>query len=180
MFITWIRIMDNQIEKHDYYDALGDLFMVIISEKDQQFRGQFFTPDCVAEIAQRLIMDDDPRIPTIYDPTVDSGRMIIHLKAEYPRSYLVGWNIDYTCYLMCVCNFLINSCVGEVVCMDTLGMDNFRGAWLVNEAYYLTGLSGVRWLNKNEYMHYKQNKTPAYVFFLDQKRYDEYFRMLET
>ena len=117
------------------------------------------------------------QIPTVYDPTAGSGRLLLAAKADRPRSYLVGWDIDYTCCLMCVCNFLINSCVGEVVCIDTLRMDNFRGAWLVNEAYYRTGLPSVRWLNEQEYRLFKQADIPPYVHFLDQERYDNYFKM---
>lgn len=80
---------------------------------------------------------------------------------------------------MCVCNFLINSCVGEVVCIDTLRMDNFRGAWIVNEAYYRTGLPSVRFLNEQEYVLYKKADIPPYVYFIDQERYDDYIKMRE-
>ena len=81
---------------------------------------------------------------------------------------------------MCVCNFLMNSCVGEVVCIDTLRMDNFRGAWLVNEAYYRTELPSVRWLNEEEYRRFKQADIPPYLFFCDREQYDSYFKMRET
>lgn len=64
---------------------------------------------------------------------------------------------------MCVCNFLVNSCVGEVVCIDTLKMDNFRGAWLVNQAYYRKGLPSIRWMNEREYLLYKQEGASVMV-----------------
>lgn len=73
----------------------------------------------------------------------------------------------------------MNSCVGEVVCIDTLRMDNFRGAWLINEAYYRTEMPSIRWMNEKEYLLYKQANIPAYVFFLIKKKYDEYFQMRE-
>ena len=81
---------------------------------------------------------------------------------------------------MCVCNFLINGCVGEVVCIDSLRMNNFRGAWIVNEALCRTGLPTVRKLDEKKYNLFKQADIPPYVFFINQKDYDDYFRMRET
>lgn len=81
---------------------------------------------------------------------------------------------------MCVCNFLINGCVGEVVCIDSLRMDNFRGAWIVNEALCRTGLPTVRKLDQKEYNLFKQSDIPPYVFFINQEGYDDYFRTRET
>lgn len=81
---------------------------------------------------------------------------------------------------MCVCNFLINGCVGEVVCIDSLRRDNFRGAWIVNEALCRTGLPTVRKLDQKEYNLFKQSDIPPYVFFINQEGYDDYFRTRET
>lgn len=180
MLFTWFNIMEVQIRRHGWYDAFGDLFMALTSQRGQQQKGQFFTPEYVTELMSKIVMghnESTPKIPTVYDPTAGSGRTLLAAKAERPQSYLVAWDIDYTCCLMCVCNFLINSCVGEVVCIDSLGTDNFRGAWLINEAYYRTELPTVRWLNEQEYRQFKQADIPPYVFFLNQKGYDDYFKM---
>lgn len=177
MFAVWVKIMDKQIRIHGYYDAFGDLFMALTSQRSQQQSGQFFTPDEISDLCQKIVMGPEDKVHTIYDPAVGSGRMLISSKPEYPRSYLIGWDIDYTCCLMCVCNLLMNSCVGEVVCIDTLRMENFRGAWIVNEAYYRTELPTVRWMDEQEYLLFKQANIPAYVSFLDQEHYDEYFKM---
>lgn len=179
MYTVWIQIMDKQIKIHGWYDSFGDLFMALTSKSGQQQKGQFFTPDHVSDLCQRLVMGKDNKIHTIYDPAAGSGRMLLAAKAENPMNYLIAWDIDYTCCLMCVCNFLMNGCVGEVVCIDSLNMDNFRGAWLVNEACYRTGLPSIRWMNEKEYLLYKQSDIPAYVFFLNQERYTSYFRMRE-
>lgn len=182
MYVAWIQAMDKQIKIHGWYDAFGDLFMALISQHGQQQKGQFFTPAHITKLMSEIIMgkeESTPQIPSVYDPAAGSGRTLLSAKADRPQSYLVAWDIDYTCCLMCVCNFLMNSCVGEVVCIDTLRMDNFRGAWIVNEAYYRTEKPSVRWLNEREYLLYKQANIPAYVFFLDQEKYDEYFRMRE-
>lgn len=177
MLIAWFNIMDAQIKIHGWYDAFGDLFMALTSQRGQQQKGQFFTPTHICDLCQSLTMENDEKVNTIYDPAAGSGRMLLSAKAKHPRNYLAAWDIDYTCCLMCVCNFLINSCVGEVVCIDTLRMDNFRGAWIVNEAYYRTELPSIRWLNEQEYLQYKQAEIPAYVYFLNQENYDHYFKI---
>lgn len=179
MFTAWVKIMDKQIKIHGYYDAFGALFMALTSQRGQQQSGQFFTPDHLAKLCQQVVVGNstEQKVETIYDPAVGSGRMLIAHKIDKPTSYLVGWDIDYTCCLMCVCNFLMNSCVGEVVCIDTLRMENFRGAWIVNESFYRTGLPSIRWMNETEYVRFQRAGIPAYVYFLDQENYDEYFRM---
>lgn len=180
MFTAWVTIMDKQIKIHGYYDAFGDLFMALTSQRGQQQSGQFFTPKEVSDLCRKIILGDEKKANKVYDCAVGSGRMLINTRVDNPRSYLVGWDIDYTCCLMCVCNFLMNSCVGEVVCIDTLRMENFRGAWIVNESLYRTGLPSIRWMNETEYVRFQRADTPAYVFFLDQENYDEYFRMREV
>lgn len=182
MFVEWIQIMDKQVKIHGWYDAFGDLFMALTSQRGQQQKGQFFTPTNITKLMSELIAGEngsEPKIPPVYDPAAGSGRTLLAAKAARPQSYLVAWDIDYTCCLMCVCNFLMNSCVGEVVCIDTLRMDNFRGVWLINEAYYRTEMPSIRWMNEKEYLLYTQANIPAYVFFLNQKKYDEYFQMRE-
>ncbi len=177
MYAAWIGIMDKQIKIHGWCDALGDLFMALTSQRRQQQKGQFFTPNHISELCQRLTMDKEDKVKAVYDPAAGSGRMLVSTRTENLRNYLIAWDIDYTCCLMCVCNFLMNSCVGEVVCMDTLRMSDFRGAWIVNEAYYRTGLPSIRWMNEQEYRLFKQANIPEYVSFLDQEHYDEYLKM---
>lgn len=151
MFATWIQIMSQQIKRHGWYDAFGDLFMALTSQSGQQQKGQFFTPAHITDLMSKITMgkqESDAKILSVCDPTAGSGRTLLAAKADRPQSYLVAWDIDYTCCLMCVCNFLINGCVGEVVCIDSLRMNNFRGAWIVNEALCRTGLPTVRKLDQ--------------------------------
>lgn len=180
MFAAWVGIMKRQIARHGFYDAFGDLFMALNPQRELQRQGQFLTPEEIADLCQRIVSGHGRKVNTLYDPAAGSGRMLIASRTYHPRSYLVGWDIDYTCCLMCVCNFLINSCVGEVACINTISMGDFRGAWLVNEAYYRTGMPSVRWLDEQEYVRFRRTDTPPYVFFLDSKGYDDYFRWRET
>lgn len=177
MFTTWVQIMDKQIRLHGWYDALGELYMALVSKGTQKKNSQFFSPKEIPELMRQIVNATDTKIDTIFDLAAGSGRLLIANKTPKSRNFLVAWDINYTCCLMCVCNFLMNSCVGEVVCIDSLKMDNFRGAWLINEAYYRTGLPSVRSMNEQEYSIYKKMDIPAYVYFLDQEKYDGYFRM---
>ncbi len=179
MYVAWIGIMNKQISRKGYYDAWGDLFMALTSQHGKQQKGQFFTPEEVVELCQKMVMPESDEPKSVHDPAAGSGRMLIASGIKNPRSYIVGWDIDYTCCLMCVSNFLINGCVGEVVCINSLTMDNFRGAWLVNESLYRTGLPTIRWMNQEEYNHFKQANLPPYLFFLNQEHYDDYFKMRE-
>lgn len=182
MFTAWIGIMKRQIVRHGFYDAFGDLFMALNPQRELQRQGQFLTPTDVARVCQEIVTgkDENKGVQSVYDPAAGSGRMLIASRTYHPRSYLVGWDIDYTCCLMCVCNFLMNSCVGEVACINTISMGDFRGAWLVNEAYYRTGMPSVRWLDEQEYVRFRRADISPYVFFLDSKGYDDYFRWRET
>lgn len=103
--------------------------------------------------------------------------MLLSTKARNQLSYLVACDIDYTCCVMCVCNFLLNACAGEVICIDSLAMDNFREAWLINEALQRTGIPSVRWLDEKEYSRLKQAGIPSYVYFLNEEGYRTYFDM---
>ncbi len=179
MYVAWIGIMNKQITKKGYYDAWGDLFMALTSRHGQQQKGQFFTPEEVVALCQNMIIPESNEVKSVHDPAAGSGRMLIASRMKNPRSYLVGWDIDYTCCLMCVSNFLINGCVGEVVCINSLTMNNFRGAWLINEGLHRTGLPTIRWMDQEEYNHFKQAHLPPYLFFLDQEHYVEYFKMRE-
>lgn len=85
MYVTWIQIMDKQIKVHGWYDALGDLFMALTSQRGQQQKGQFFTPTHITELMSKMIMgkkQPTTQIPTLYDPAAGSGRMLLAAKAS--------------------------------------------------------------------------------------------------
>ena len=121
MFATWIQIMSQQIKRHGWYDAFGDLFMALTSQSGQQQKGQFFTPAHITDLMSKITMgkqESDAKILSVCDPTAGSGRTLLAAKADRPQSYLVAWDIDYTCCLMCVCNFLLTGCVEHVVSIN--------------------------------------------------------------
>lgn len=59
-------------------------------------------------------------------------------------------DIDRTCCLMTVCNFLIHGCVGEVIWHDSLNPDTYYDGWKVNERLAITGLPTIRRIAKEE------------------------------
>ena len=44
MLSAWIRIMDTQIKRHGWYDALGDLFMALTSQRASSRKGSSLRP----------------------------------------------------------------------------------------------------------------------------------------
>lgn len=56
MFATWIQIMSQQIKRHGWYDAFGDLFMALTSQSGQQQKGQFFTPAHITDLMSKITM----------------------------------------------------------------------------------------------------------------------------
>ena len=77
----------------------------------------------------------------------DAHGNIVHL---YDRECSVHEDIDRTCCLMTVCNFLIHGCVGEVIWHDSLNPDTYYDGWKVNERLAITGLPTIRRIAKEE------------------------------
>ena len=144
MYAEWVVLMDKQIqkksqEKGDYgwYDAFGSLYEGCIASKGRKDNNsQFFTPETICDFMARIQGDPETEViqgRTISDPTCGSGRTLLAFNALFPGNYLVAEDIDRTCCMMTVCNFLIHGCVGEVVWHDSLNPNSFYGAWKVNE-----------------------------------------------
>lgn len=85
MFATWIQIMSQQIKRHGWYDAFGDLFMALTSQSGQQQKGQFFTPAHITDLMSKITMgkqESDAKILSVCDPTAGSGRTLLAAKAD--------------------------------------------------------------------------------------------------
>lgn len=67
------------------------------------------------------------------DPACGSGRFLIAAHAKFPGNYCCGEDIDRTCALMTVCNFILHGVNGEVIWHDSLmpTKERFYGAWRV-------------------------------------------------
>lgn len=148
----WIGIMSIQVDRYGWCDAFGDLFMILTGKWSRQGRGQFFTPADLCDLIVGILypVNGKPGI-TVNDPCCGSGRLLLAYQAVKQGDWLVAADIDYTCCLMTVCNFLIHGCVGLVVCQNSLVPDRFHSAWTVNEHLTITGIPTVRELTREQY-----------------------------
>lgn len=154
MFAEWVRIMEKVLRHRDWYDAFGDIYMELISSKmRQQGNGQFFTPHTICDFMAKVTINEGEHTGNISDCACGSGRCLLAANAISPGNYYVGQDIDRTCCLMTVCNFIIHGMVGEVIWGDALNPANFHGAWKTNEMLKF-GLPSVRTIDKEESQGY--------------------------
>lgn len=147
MMCEWILVMNRQIDKHEWYDAFGDLYMsCIASDSRQSGAGQFFTPAEVCDLMTMVSNGPNPEKvvgKNISDPTCGSGRTLLSFHVRNIGNYLCAEDLDRTCCMMTVCNFIIHGCVGEVVWHDSLNPETYFGGWAVNPILSRSGIPGV-------------------------------------
>lgn len=107
-----------------YHDALGDMFMSRVSHGE---KGQFFTPDHLCSLINRIAIDECKDGETAYDPACGSGRTLL-FRLEQGREHgcepiIYGNDISMTCSKMTLLNLLINNARGEVTCGNALVND---------------------------------------------------------
>jgi type I restriction enzyme M protein len=77
--------------------------------------------------------DSPQKGQNVSDPCCGSGRFLLSYHANNPGNYLVAEDIDRTCCLMTICNFLMHGAVGEVVHHNSLDPNSWFAGWVVNE-----------------------------------------------
>lgn len=138
MFQEWVQVMYKKTVTGGWYDAFGDLYMnLFVGKQHQQNNGQFFTPYHICDFMVKVTVPIEPepdydKINTVNDPTCGSGRLLLAHHILRPQDFLIAEDIDYTCCLMTVCNFIVQGVNGEVVCRDTLDPSSYRQGWRVN------------------------------------------------
>lgn len=135
MLCEWIKVMEKQLIHNEWYDPFGDLYMSCVASKmRQQGTGQFFTPTGICDMMAEM-NDNNEKITGKYinDPACGSGRTLLAWHVRNIGNYLCAEDIDRTCCLMTVCNFIIHGCVGEVICHDSLDPGSFYAGWKINE-----------------------------------------------
>lgn len=181
IFVEWVKIMDKKVQGEGWYDAFGNLYMsLIVGKKHQQNCGQFFTPSCICEFMSQVTAPIEPepgydKINTVNDPTCGSGRLLLAHHSRRPQDYLIAEDIDYTCCLMTVCNFLIHGVNGEVVCRDSLNPSSYNFGWRVNELLSIIKVPNVRPMEMME--------SKAYIsglHLLEQRKEEEQLKKSET
>lgn len=127
--------MKPEIEKRGWYDVLGGIYESIIAGKSRRsYCGQFFTPidlcDLMTEITTYTA--DDKRGGVVGDPCCGSGRTLLSFNAKHGGHYFIAEDLDETCAMMTVVNFLYHGIRGEVVWHDALCIEPVWAVWKVN------------------------------------------------
>ncbi|MBN2786932.1 MAG: SAM-dependent DNA methyltransferase [Paludibacteraceae bacterium] len=143
---------------------------VIAGKSRRDNRGQFFTPGTVCDFMAQINADESMtgKGLTISDPTCGSGRTLLAFNAIAPGNYLYAEDIDRTCCMMTVCNFVIHGVIGEVIWHDSLDPGSFYDGWS---------------LRRTEYPFpqiFKISKEESYVCMMWEKRAKEVFEERET
>lgn len=135
--------MEEKLKTQFWFDAWGDMFMENRGTF-QSFRGQFFTPAAVSNLAAKIGFEDSERLaserPVVNDCACGSARMLLaaqqcaHEKQQMPP-YLVGEDIDGMCCKMAAVNLAIHGCFGEVIRHDSLKEPGeFLYGFIINES----------------------------------------------
>lgn len=166
LFKETVLLMQRKLISKKWYDPFGTYYESYISSHGRRASaGQFFTPENVVDFmveiesvetrCQQGIEDLTGLKIRVSDLTCGSGRMLIAFHAKNPGNLLYGEDIDRTCCLMAVCNFLLHGTVGEVVWHNSLDPGSYQGGWKVNETLNSTGIPIVRAMEKEESFCYR-------------------------
>ena len=103
--------------------------------------------------------------------------------AKHVGNYYVAEDIDRTCCMMTVCNFIIHGVEGEVIWHNALQPDTFYGGWKTNEQLNslfskYRGISHVREISYDETLLKKINDKSAEVFRIKVKLNEAYKKQL--
>lgn len=180
MHNAWIRIMDGRLKREVFFDAFARLHPVYSGSWDRKLKGQFMTPPHISQLMAEMAPVDNTRTGNVMDPAGGSGGLLLASHTRNPRNFHVSMDVDHTMCLQAVCNFIIHGVVGMVVCINSLTLKDFRGAWLVNEFLHRTGLPSVRPLTEEEYRIHCGCMDRTWIYFLSREVYDQYREMREV
>lgn len=134
LYQNFILNLQKKLNDHEWYDILGETYEAIIAGKGRRSNsGQFFTPMSLCDLMTEITeFDNTKRRPVINDPTCGSGRTLLSFNSKHMGCYYVAEDLDKTCCMMTVVNFLTHGITGEVVHHDSLMQEESWNAWLVN------------------------------------------------
>lgn len=164
IYVGLVNELNERLHTHEWYDIFGEIYESAIASKHRRGdNGQFFTPASLCDLMAQISVSKDQEVvgDRISDPSCGSGRNLLAFHSLHPGNYHVGEDIDRTCALMSVCNFLLHGVNGEIIWHNSLNPDTFRGGWRINE--YLNnptsqyfGIPHVRPISIEEYMKPKE------------------------
>lgn len=154
LFQEIVALMAAKVrDEGDWYDPFGHLYETMMASASRRANaGQFFTPASVVDLSVAVTVPNDMtgQGKRVGDPACGSGRFLIAFHAKHPGNFCCAEDIDRTCALMTVCNFILHGVNGEVVWHDSLSPDTFYDAWRVYPRPDLGGIAEVSHLAQQD------------------------------
>lgn len=134
MYAQIVLIMQQEIKHKLWFDVFGNIYEELIASKSRRSNnGQFFTPEILCDLMTEICQGKEKQTgKLISDCACGSGRTLLAHHVRNLGNYYVAEDIDKTCAMMCVCNFLLHGVMGEVIWHNSLIPEQFYGAWRVN------------------------------------------------
>jgi len=136
LFQVYVQVMDGEVFDGSWYDLFGTYYeMFIVNSFKQKNRAQFFTPPHMCDMMAILngCQAAKSKNALIGDPACGSGRCLLAFFAGGGQgNYYAAEDLDRTCCLMTVVNFLMHGVDGEVIWHNSLDPDTYYYGWRVN------------------------------------------------
>ena len=136
--LAWMQVMDQHVSDAPggWFDALGELYEYLASQSKKSWLGQFFTPQTLCDLMVRITADSEMATAgkRVNDSCCGSGRMLLAFNQAYPGNYVYGEDLDPICAKMTALNMAIHGCQGQVCCMNSITLKDWRFGYQVN--YY--------------------------------------------
>lgn len=135
MYSQIVLIMQEQLKHKQWFDVFGNIYEELIASKSRKSNsGQFFTPEDLCDLMVKISQGEEKSTGEIIsDCACGSGRTLLAHHVQNLGNYYVAEDIDRTCAMMCVCNFLFHGVMGEVIWHNSLLPEQFYGARRVNK-----------------------------------------------
>ena len=135
MYSQIVLIMQRELKHKLWFDIFGNIYEELIASKSRRSNsGQFFTPESLCDLMTEICQGEEKQTgKLISDCACGSGRTLLAHHVRNLGNYYVAEDIDKTCAMMCVCNFLFHGVVGEVIWHNSLMPEQFYGGWRVNQ-----------------------------------------------
>lgn len=135
MYSQIVLIMQRELKHKLWFDIFGNIYEELIASKSRRSNnGQFFTPESICDLMTEICQGEEKQTgKLISDCACGSGRTLLAHHVRNLGNYYVAEDIDKTCAMMCVCNFLLHGVAGEVVWHNSLIPEQFYGAWKINQ-----------------------------------------------
>ena len=127
-FPKLLAYLYQNVLENPYSDILGDYFQEFITNGE---KGQFFTPEHVCDVMAQITLTKEATEKTVADIACGSGRLLLSGAKLAPNNYFYGADVDEVCCMMSVINFFLNGLSGEVVQMNSLSNEFYRGWYIL-------------------------------------------------